>query len=265
MSEKLKYPDPLTTKKHKPYFRLETKNLDKLWSLTQKEMMLLFNIWIKNKENQKYSFPAKQINKVSFPKEENKNITIKISSHYNSKSLERLQKLGLIKINGKRNNSYIEYPFKQNNDFRNIPLAGYYNWLIKAGKTSGFRTFAYLLYELYRQPNYNSIDGYGVKELKISAAEIAQGLNLSISSARRHLKKIAKLDLLEVEHQKGKKSLYRIPEVKIKIIKDKEFENNDIEYYLDLLENKKCTKKELKRKYGKNFGRFMENGKFERL
>jgi len=247
MSEHFKYPDPLTTKKYKQYFRLETKNLNKLWSLSQKEMMLLFHIWIKNKEKQEYSFPANQLNKVSFLDEENKIIAVKISSHYNSKSLERLQKLGLIKITGKRNNCNIKYPYKENKNFRNIPLAGFYNWLLKAGKSSGFRTFAYLLYEFYRKRNYNSSDGYGVRELKISAAEIAQELNLSVSATRRHLKKIVELELLEVEHREGKKSIYRIPKSNIKGISNRKSENKNVEYYYDLLENKKCTKKQLKK------------------
>lgn len=265
MYKKLKYPDPLTTKKHKQYFRLEFKNLDKFWSLTQKEMLLLFHIWIKNKENKNYSFPANQLNIVSVPKEENENIHIDISSHYNSESLKKLQKLGLIKKTGKRNNCNIEYPFKENKNFRNIPLAGFYNWLLKAGKTSGFKSFVYILFELYRKPNYNSDDGYGVRELKISAAEIAQGLNLSVSATRRHLKKIVELELLEVEHQEGKKSIFRIPESDIKGISDRKSETKNVEYYYDLLENKKRTKRELKRKYEKNYERFMRDGKFEKL
>lgn len=260
MSEKLKYPDPLTTKKHKLYFRLETKNLDKLWSLTQKEMMLLFNIWIKNKENRNYTFPANQLNTVSVPK---KNVTVKISSHYNSESLEKLQKLGLIKITGKRNNCHIEYLYGKNKNFRNIPLAGYYNWLIKAGKSSGFKTFAYLLFELYRKRNYNSSDGYGVIKIKVSAAEVAQVLNLSISSARRHLKKIAELELLEVEHQEGKKSIYTLPLISIKTKSNNPSEDPAKELHYDLIENKICTKKELKKKYGKKYEQYMKEGKFE--
>jgi len=262
MLEKLKYPDPLARKKYKLYFRLETRNLSKFWSLTQKEMMLLFNIWIQNKENQEFSFPAKQLNTASVPKEKDRNVSVKISSHYNSKSLEKLQELGLIKITGKRNNSHIEYLYGKNKNFRNIPLAGYYNWLLKAGKSSGFKTFTYLLFEFYRKPNYNSSDGYGVRETKISAAEVAQVLNLSISSARRHFKKIAELELLEVEHQEGKKSVYTLPLISIKT--NDPSEDSAEEVYYDLIENKICTKKELKKKYGKKYEQYMKDGKFEK-
>lgn len=219
-------------------------------------MMLLFHIWIQNKENRNYNLSFKKLNKVLISKEDEETI-VEISSRYNAESLKKLQKIGLIQLNQKRSKSHIEYLYGKNNNFRNIPLGGYYSWLLNAGKSSGFRSYIYLLFRFYNDYNISS-QGFGKAKLNISASDIAKDLKLSKSTIRRHLQKIKKLDLIKVETQQGKNNIYRLSSSKNKD------DCEDDELYYDWLENKDAKKKDLQKKYGKDFKRLLSTGRIEK-
>jgi len=202
------YYDPYKSNKHKFFFRIKLENIDKIWGLTNKQLMLLINIWIYNKEKNKYKLSNKELNTVDFVEEKFKICKSKsnISTH-----LKKIEKLELISINGPNKKRNFSYDFNEkSNNFRSIPLVKILHWLKVSDSEREFKTYIYLLFKFYND-NRGGNGAFGKRKVTISNSDLGEKLDLSAGTIGNHCRKIVGLGLLDVEKSSGKTNTYYLP------------------------------------------------------
>jgi len=211
------YLDPHQNNKNRYFFRIKNKYLDDFWEMSDTEMLLLISIWLKNKKQN-----GNDIRKFQISNEEWRNIKLgkerfKIAGKNNYESMKKFEKIGIIQVEGNKQNRKLIYDFKkEEKKFKNIPLIKIKHYLQTFGKTN-IRTYIYILKELYNGYNFhlsnsNELGGkkFGVRSKLISQKQIGKAIKRDKSTIYRHLKKLVEHSFLFVKKE-GRSNKYYIP------------------------------------------------------
>lgn len=197
---------------HMYFFRIksdENGNLEKLWTLTNKEILLLINIWIYNREKNIPNLEKLKDEKLNTLNFNSKKFKIYSSPSNIKTHCNKLAKLNLI---NKTNKFYYNFPRKCTN-FNSFPLIKILHWLEISPKDKGLNTYLYLLFEFYNKfrKRIGKKSFYGVESLTVSHKEIGEKINRSRNAVKDHCDKIVKLGLIDKENNTGNKLTYHLP------------------------------------------------------
>lgn len=195
--------------KHMYFFRIERDKLNKLWTLTNKEILLLINIWIYHKEKKLLKLEEETLNTIDF-NSKNKKFKIYSSSANIKNHYEKLANLNLINI--KNEKFYYNFP-KNCKNFVSFPLIKVLHWLENTNKTKGLDTYIYLMLEFYNKyrPSYNKNPSFGVDNLTISHRTIGEKISRAGNTVKAHCDKIYDLGLIDKEDNTGNELTYHLP------------------------------------------------------
>jgi len=211
------YWDPILSNKNENFVRIKNKYKDQFWKLSDREMLLLISIWVRNKEwegdngeisPRQYRITNDEWRTLIIDGEE-----FQIAEKNNYRVMKKFEKMGIIEVEGQKNERKFFYDFgkEEKKGFFNIPLEKIKHYLQTFG-IKNIRTYIYMLFEIYNSPNNTkSSSNWGVRGISISKPEIAKKLGMGKTTAYRHVKKLINNGFLKSEKNDGRKNRYYIP------------------------------------------------------
>ena len=207
--EKKVYFDPYRENSNRTdFFRLRREYQDEFWKLSNSEILMAVNIWIRNKEKNRYVMSNKELTTIQRGGYE--------YSFYSSAApkrlVDKLENIGLINIvedlEGKK--YYYNHESGETN-FINIPLKNIIHYVDTFGR-EGVNIYMYILHLFYNTKRPNTAK-YGIRQKSILSKQIQNKLSYGKDTDRKITTRLNKTEILKKVVRHGKANIYYLPVV----------------------------------------------------
>lgn len=193
----------------KRFFKLNQEYREKLWILSNSEILLLINVWIRNKTEDQYYMSNKELVTIKYDSFENS-----FYSHSSPKRMvDKLIDVDLISVSediyGKKYSC--NYDDKKSKDIY-IPLNNIVHYLDVFGRR-GVNIYFYILYLFYNVENPMGKKYFKTRKRPILLKEIQKKLNYGIGTVSRTVKELDEKGFLNKTVRHGKANMYYLPNI----------------------------------------------------
>jgi len=211
--EKKVYFDPYRENSNRTdFFRLRREYQDDFWKLSNSEVLMAVNLWIRNKEENQYVMSNKELTTIQRKSQRDGHEYNFYSSAAPKRLADKLEDIGLINViedlEGKK--YYYNYESGET-DFINIPLENIIHYVDTFGR-EGVKIYMYILHLFYNTERPNT-GKYGIRKKSILSEQIQNKLGYGKDTVRKITTRLNKTEILKKVVKHGKANIYYLPVV----------------------------------------------------